>query len=129
MVMQKHALPRRHFIRMATLASGSILLLPGCSTRPADSYRHFFTETEASLMDALAEQIIPADKWPGRKDAGVTHFIDKQLTRPYTRFQEIYRKGLVLIQQTCKRDDQKIFEELSWEEQTHCPGYCKSSRK
>lgn len=74
--MQKHALPRRHFIRMATLASGSILLLPGCSTRPADSYRHFFTETEASLMDALAEQIIPADKWPGRKDAGVTHFID-----------------------------------------------------
>ncbi len=116
--MEKNESSRRHFIRMATLASGSFLLLPGCAIRPGKSHWRFFTEAEASLMDVLVEQIIPTDEWPGGKDAGVTNFIDKQLTGPYARFQEIYRKGLALIRQTCEKDDQKVFEELSWDEQS-----------
>lgn len=115
--MEKNAFSRWHFIRMAALASGSVLLLPACANRPEKSSWRFFTEAEALLMDAIAEQIIPTDKWLGGKDAGVTNFIDKQLTGPYTRFQEIYRKGLALIRQTCEKDDQKLFEELSWDEQ------------
>ena len=116
--MEKNALSRRHFIRMTAITSGSVLLLPACVNRPGKSSRHFFTETEASLVDAIAEQMIPADEWPGGKDAGVTNFIDKQLTGPYARYQGIYREGLALIRQSCIRDCQKTFEELSWEEQT-----------
>ncbi|MDD4192579.1 MAG: gluconate 2-dehydrogenase subunit 3 family protein, partial [Mangrovibacterium sp.] len=101
--MKKNTISRRHFIRMATLASGSVLLLPACVNRPGKSSWRFFTETEASLVDAIAEQMIPTDEWPGGKDAGVTNFIDRQLTGPYARFQETYRKGLTLIRQTCKR--------------------------
>jgi gluconate 2-dehydrogenase gamma chain len=69
-------------------------------------------------MDAISEQIIPTDEWPGGKDAGVTNFIDKQLIGPYLRFQETYRKGLKLIRETCESAYKKRFEELAWDEQT-----------
>ncbi len=70
------------------------------------------------MLDALVEQIIPTDEWPGGRDAGVTNFIDKQLVGPYTRYQETYRKGLLAIRETCKANYQKGFEELNWDEQT-----------
>jgi len=53
-------------------------------------------------MDALADQIIPPDEWPGGYESGVTNFIDKQLMGPYVRFQSKYRKGFAAIQQTCE---------------------------
>ncbi len=116
--MNKNVLSRRNFIKMATVASGSVLLFSRCSTRLSESSYRFFTLKEALLMDALAEQIIPTDDWPGGRDAGVTHFIDQQLMGPYFRYQETYRKGLLAIGETCLSKFQKQFEELPWEDQT-----------
>ncbi len=48
----------------------------------------FFTDEEAKLLEAIVDQIVPVDNWPGAKDAGVAVFIDKQLTGPYICFQE-----------------------------------------
>jgi len=107
---------RRHFIQLAVLGTGGICLFSRCSD--SDSQWRFFTESEAQLMDALAEQIIPADEWPGGCESGVTNFIDKQLTGPYVRFQSKYRKGIAAIQETCKTRYQKKFEKLDWGEQT-----------
>jgi gluconate 2-dehydrogenase gamma chain len=109
-------LNRRHFVQLAALGTGSICLLP-CCRRSASQWR-FFTNSEALLIDAIAEQIIPADEWPGGRDSGVTNFIDKQLVGPYMRFQSKYRKGIAAFQETCEARFQKKFENLDWDEQT-----------
>lgn len=110
-------LTRRRFIAISVLGAGGMCLLSRCTNPPLSRWR-FLTEQESNLLDALAEQIIPADEWPGGRDAGVTNFIDQQLTGPYMRYQEYYRKGLLAIQKTCKGKFQKRFEELPWKEQT-----------
>jgi gluconate 2-dehydrogenase gamma chain len=107
---------RRRFVKLAAVGAGSIYLLPGCSG--ADSNWRFFTDSEAILVDAIAEQIIPSDEWPGGKNSGVTNFIDKQLVGAFKRYQVVYRKGLSAIQESCNTTYQKRFEELPREKQT-----------
>jgi len=110
-------LTRRGFITLSVLGAGGVCLLGRCTNPPLSRWR-FITEQESSLLDALAEQIIPTDEWPGGRDAGVTGFIDMQLAGPYVRFQEAYRKGLMAIQESSKAKFQKRFEEISWKDQT-----------
>jgi gluconate 2-dehydrogenase gamma chain len=112
----KNKFNRRHFVHLAMLGTGSICLLPRCIR--STSHWRFFTDSEARLMDVLADQIIPADEWPGGSESGVTNFIDRQLVGPYIRFQAKYRKGLAAIQETCEVRYQKKFEDLDWDEQT-----------
>lgn len=114
---EQNKLTRRRFITLSVLGAGGMCLLSRCVNPPLSRWR-FITEQESKLLDALVEQIVPTDEWPGAREAGVTNFIDKQLVGPYTRYQETYRKGLFAIQETCKAKFQKLFEELPWEEQT-----------
>lgn len=109
---------RRHFIQITAIGSGSLLLFPRCANLSTRSSWRFFTEKEASMVTSLIEQIIPADEWPGAKEAGVANFIDKQLVGPYTRFQRKYRDGLASVETTCQTLYHKQFEELAWNEQT-----------
>jgi len=110
-------LTRRRFIALSVLAAGGTCLLNRCAN-PALSPWRFITVGESNLLDALVEQIIPTDEWPGARDAGVTNFIDNQLAGVYSRYQETYRRGLRVIQETCTTKFQKRFEEFSFEEQT-----------
>jgi gluconate 2-dehydrogenase gamma chain len=110
-------LNRRHFVQIAVLGTGGLCLLPRC-TRSKTQWR-FFTDAEAFTVNAFAEQIIPADEWPGGRDSGVTNFIDKQLIGPYVRFQLKYRKGIDALQETCKTRHNKKFEEMDWNDQTN----------
>ena len=112
----QNKLSRRRFFQLAAIGSGGILLFSKCTG--SHSAWRFFTTAEAQLMDALADQIIPPDDWPGGRESGVTNFIDIQLIGPYTRFQPKYRKGLKAIQDTCEALFKKKFETLSLEEQT-----------
>jgi gluconate 2-dehydrogenase gamma chain len=109
---------RRGFIKLSVLGAGGMCLLSRCANPPLSPWR-FLTEPEAILLDALVEQIIPTDEWPGGRDAGVTNFIDRQLVGPYTRYQESYRKGLLAIRESCVSRYAKPFEALAWEEQTN----------
>lgn len=110
-------LSRRKFIELAALGVGSFSLAGGCApaSRPD---RKFLSDDEVSLLGAVAEQIIPADEWPGGRDGGVVTFVDNQLVGPYRRFQQDYRRGLAGITDTCLRQYQKRFEALSWDQQT-----------
>jgi gluconate 2-dehydrogenase gamma chain len=108
---------RREFLHQLSLACGSILFIPACAGY--DSPWRFFTEKEARTVIAFSEQIIPADKDPGATDAHVINFMDKQLVGPYTRFQDIYRKGIPAIENSSERILRKPFYELEWDEQTH----------
>jgi gluconate 2-dehydrogenase gamma chain len=112
----QNTISRRRFVELSALAAGSICLFPHCY-KPVSKWR-FFTNDEAKLMDAIADQIIPADEWPGGRESGVTNFIDKQLVGPYVRFQSKYRNGLLAIQDTCQNLYFKKFEELDFENQT-----------
>ena len=79
---------------------------------------HFFTPDEVRLVEAVSEQIIPADKDPGAKDAKVVLFIDRQLLGPYSQHQSAYRAGLRALQETCRRQFGEPFEALGWDDQT-----------
>jgi gluconate 2-dehydrogenase gamma chain len=111
-----YKISRRRFVQIAALSTGTICMLSRCSN--ADMHWQFFTAGEAQLMDAIADQMIPPDEWPGGRESGVTHFVDMQLAGPYVRFQENYRNGLAAIQETCTARYRKRFEELPWNEQT-----------
>jgi gluconate 2-dehydrogenase gamma chain len=54
----------------------------------------FFTPTEAATVDAIVDRLIPTDELgAGAKDAGVTTFIDRQLTGPYGGHDWLYMQG------------------------------------
>jgi len=116
MIDLKNKLSRRRFMRLAALGAGGVCLFSQCAK--ATTEWRFFTNSEARLMDALADQIIPPDEWPGGRESGVTNFIDKQLTGPYLRFQSEYRIGLKGIQDSCETLYHQKFEKLQWDEQT-----------
>ena len=109
-------LNRRDFIKSAGLAFGSILLFPSC-LKQSGNYR-FFTSEEASCVIAMAEQIIPKDSSPGATDAGVIHYIDRQLSGVFQYDQETYRAGIKNLQLYCKKQFGNDFQNLKFDQQT-----------
>jgi gluconate 2-dehydrogenase gamma chain len=53
-----------------------------------------FSAAEARILEALCDQIVPADDAPGAKAAGVLYYIDRQLAGPLKRFAPRYHAGL-----------------------------------
>jgi len=115
---------RRDVLKVMAVAVGGVaagvggsMLLPHWDTARSGGWR-FFTPHEAKLVEAICEQIVPADQDPGARDAGVVFFIDRQLVGPYVRFQSKYRQGLVSIQQTSRKTFGNTFEQLAFDDQT-----------
>jgi gluconate 2-dehydrogenase gamma chain len=109
-------LNRRDFIRSAGLAFGSVLFFPSCLKQPS-TYR-FFSPEEALCIIAVSEQIIPKDESPGATDAGVIHYIDRQLSGIFHYDQETYRNGIKNLQDYSTKKHSKLFETLPFDEQT-----------
>ena len=110
-------LTRREFMKLAGIVAVGARFLSGCLSFRNDDSKPL-SDDEAFLLGAIAEQIVPADDWPGGREAGVVHYIETQLTGPYRRFQGDYHKGLAAMTSTCLQRYQKKFEALSWDEQT-----------
>jgi gluconate 2-dehydrogenase gamma chain len=115
---------RRLCLKIMAAAAGGVAAGAGTASmvgkmgpKPLGRFRSL-TEEEASLAEAVCEQIIPADRDPGAREAGVIHYIDKQLAGPFKRHAEAYRKGLASLQKTCQALHGKSFEALPWPEQT-----------
>jgi len=113
--MKTQPINRRTFVKSTSLGMASLSILPHCGTSPG-TWR-FFTDAEAKVVIALAEQIIPADQDPGATDAGVIHFIDRQLVSYYRHLQDIYRSAIAGVQETSQWMFKKAFEELQSSEQ------------
>ena len=61
---------------------------------PAAPGPAYLTADESAFLDAALSRLIPNDDLgPGAKEAGVTHFIDRQLGGPYGRAQTWYMQG------------------------------------
>jgi gluconate 2-dehydrogenase gamma chain len=110
-------LTRREFIKITGIVAAGLSFLSGCIPSRR-SEKKILSSEDTTLLDAIVEQIIPTDEWPGGRDAGVVNFIEKQLAGPYRRFQTDYRKGLDAITKTCQERYRRSFETLSWDEQT-----------
>jgi len=108
---------RRRFIKLTALGVGTLSLVPGCGPSPGPR-REVLTEDEASLLGAIADQIIPPDEWPGGREGGVVSFMDVQLGGAYARFRGDYRRGLAAITATCADRYHERFESLPREKQT-----------
>jgi gluconate 2-dehydrogenase gamma chain len=113
--MSKHSIRRRDFVKRCVVGIGGLVMLQRCAFDP--NYWKFLTRKEGELLEAIAEQFIPADDDPGAQEACVVNFIDTQLTKHYIRFQQNYRQGLRAFQNTCKETNGKKYELLSSEEQ------------
>lgn len=116
--MSKKELSRRGFITLTAAGVGGMALLSRCSVSPYLSPYRFFSAEEAGLVDAIADQLIPPGEWPGGKDAGVTFYIDQQLSESLSRFSQDYRKGLAAIRETSLLLHGKPFESLPLAGQT-----------
>jgi gluconate 2-dehydrogenase gamma chain len=87
---------RRAFLKVVALvpaaASAATPLSP--IDNPAAPGPSYLTADEAAFIDAAVSRLIPNDELgPGAKEAGVTHFIDRQLGGPYGRAQTWYMQG------------------------------------
>jgi len=71
----------------------------GCARyekRPPGAWR-FLTAEEARILEAACAHIIPEDRDPGAKTAGVAIYIDRQLTCFYKPLQKTYRQGIAAL--------------------------------
>src|SRR5919107_857270 len=106
---------RRHFLCSAAALSGAGAI--SCNgSRTASPWR-FFTAAEAQTVDAVCEQLIPADRDPGAREARVVNYIDMQLSRRLRRHREAYREGIAGIDYASRTKFGKRFVELAPEQQ------------
>ena len=83
---------RRTFLGAAAAAT---LTGSACRGGASGAWR-FFKDREARTLEAILERLIPDDGSPGARDAGVIHYIDRQLTTHFRRHRKTYRDGLRL---------------------------------
>jgi len=108
---------RREFIRIAAAGAGGLLFMSSCKLK--QSQWLFFTDEEATLAESITACLIPADEDPGAKEAGVIHFLDRQLVGYHRRHQNIYRAGLAKIRASCLQLYGMSFSNLSEEKKNH----------
>ena len=102
--------------RRTILAAGASVAVAGSLIgltrgRAAGPWR-FFTPPEARTVDAICEQLIPADRDPGAKFASVGNYIDIQLTRAFRKHRQAYRKGLAEVDSASLAKFGKPFADL-----------------
>lgn len=109
-------LNRRSFLKKGVAGFGSILLIPSCLQKT--STWHFFSNEEAKCVIALCEQIIPEDEHGGgATEAGVIHYIDRQLIAVFHYDQVIYQQGISALQASCLEMHGRRFETLDFDTQ------------
>jgi len=94
---------RRHFLK--SVAAGGTVVVTSWPVSPAYPAENslapgckVFTVFQATLVDAIAEQFVPKDDYPGGKEAGVVYFIDGILAGPFGKFyKDRYERGLQMV--------------------------------
>jgi gluconate 2-dehydrogenase gamma chain len=78
----------------------------------------YFTPEQAACVEAITEQIIPADQDPGAKWAGVVHYIDLSLAGEFAELRPIYQAGLSRLWELTKAVSDRPFCVLEFAQQT-----------
>jgi gluconate 2-dehydrogenase gamma chain len=94
--------------------AGAVLGTAGC--RRDVGARLALTGEEARALDAICDQLIPADQDPGAAATGAVVFIDRQLAGPYARYRRAYREGLARAAALSRKMYGKPLHELAGEQ-------------
>ena len=116
--MINQSFSRREFVWLFTGGTAAVLISFNTACKNKISQWRYLQEKEIGLLDAIVEQIIPTDDFPGGKWANLSNFIDKQLDSYYRKHQIAYREGLVAFEKTVIQMKGKKYEELPFAEQT-----------
>ena len=115
---------RRDFVK--SIAAGGTAALSGwrglaelsAADTPQQPAYKIFTASQAALMGAIAEQLVPKDGYPGGEEAGVVPFIDAKLAGPYGKFYiDRYQSGLKLVDEVSRKLGGEDFVSLNFVQQ------------
>ena len=101
-----------------TIVGGNVFL-SGCKTNTPTSMT--FTEADISLLDEIADTILPPTKTPGAKAAKVGQFMTVMVNDCYeAKDQKIFHEGMGKLNEASKNKNGKIFiESTPSSEQKH----------
>jgi hypothetical protein len=111
---------RRELLKKIAILTGAAVVggeffLTGCKTN--NSSPSLFTSADLSLLDEIAETIIPATDTPGAKAAQLAQFMQVMVTDCYNPAeQKVFKEGLLSINEYSKQLIQKQFMEATPEE-------------
>jgi hypothetical protein len=88
----------------------------GTQVRPAAYSPQFFTPDEYAMVDQLTEIIIPNDKSPGAREAGVSEFVDFMAAYDAT-IQQPFRNGLRWLNDQSQKEKGSGFVRLTAQQQ------------
>ncbi len=116
---------RRDFVK-SIAASGTVAMTAWSglaeisSGDPLQTTYKALTAPQAATLGAIAEQLVPADDYPGAKEAGVVQFIDSKLAGPYGKFYvDRYEAGLATVDKVSHKIAGGDFASLSSEQQVN----------
>jgi gluconate 2-dehydrogenase gamma chain len=100
---------RRDFVK--SIAAGGTAAISGwrglaelSADTPQQPTYKIFTASQAAMVGAIAEQLVPKDEYPGGREAGVVSFIDAKLAGPYGKFYvDRYQSGLKLVDKVSQK--------------------------
>jgi gluconate 2-dehydrogenase gamma chain len=115
--MQYRRIRRRTILGCGVAAVTGSLSACRKNARAGSAWR-VFTDDEARTVDAICEQLIPADGDPGAHDAGVVNFIDIQLATHLRRHRRAYREGIAKLDATSRARFGRRFTDLSSDQAT-----------
>lgn len=108
---------RRELLKLvAALTGGAVVggefFLSGCTTGAKTEAG--FTTANISLLDEIAETIIPATNTPGAKAAKVGEFMKVMITDCYTETeQKAFTDGIIALEDACKKANGKSFPDCT----------------
>jgi hypothetical protein len=109
--MERRELLKKIAILTGAAVVGGEFLLTGCKNNSTPAI-HLFSEAEISLLDEIAETIIPATDTPGAKAAELGKFMDIMVKDCYTvAEQKSFKEGLQSINTFSVKQTQKPFLE------------------
>lgn len=123
---QLNKMNRRDAIKQASILLGGVLsasaisgVMSGCKADPKlDWAPKYFSSEEGSLLEAIAERIIPKTETAGAKDAGVHTFIDQMMADFYPeKDKTAFQEGLRKVDAAAKAAHSKSFVALTPEQQ------------
>ncbi|MFN7985338.1 MAG: gluconate 2-dehydrogenase subunit 3 family protein [Vicinamibacterales bacterium] len=130
---QPRILSRRDILRRAGLAGAAAVAVPGTLVSTAEAAApapaaqapaaaaaprreavENLTATEADLLDAILDRLIPSDQQgPGAREARVIHYIDRALGGALASSKNAYTAGLASLDRYARSSRGKGFLELS----------------
>jgi gluconate 2-dehydrogenase gamma chain len=127
-------LERREFLHRCAICAGVMALPPAWAKLAGGATQHaahstsaaapgpvefkYLTPPQVATIEAIAEQIIPADEDPGAKWAGVVHYIDLGLAGDLKEYRPVYEAGLRRLAALTAEVSNQSFPELDFAAQT-----------